>query len=167
MFIALVLLCLFATSAGAVEVSSFRAGNWVGGAYASDDTRTFSHCAVSAEYQNNVMLIFGLDLQRELFLGLSHGGWSLAPNRAVDVGMMVDGRIVGQFTGKPIDSVLLFVDLSDAPGIERTLRDGASLRIAAAAESLYFDLSGSSKALDALHRCVDDNLATAQRGHPQ
>ncbi|OAF08883.1 hypothetical protein AXW67_26995 [Bradyrhizobium neotropicale] len=38
-------------------------GNWIGGAFTSDETRAFSHCAATAPYANGVSLVVGPGVQ--------------------------------------------------------------------------------------------------------
>ncbi len=48
---------------------SVKIGNWVGGAFSNDETGAFSHCAATAPYANEVILVVGQN---------SGGSWILS-----------------------------------------------------------------------------------------
>ena len=64
--------CFLASSAfaGFIDGSRISYGNWTGGAYFSEETGLFSHCAVSARYLTGNTLFFSLTREYSLNVGV-------------------------------------------------------------------------------------------------
>ena len=52
------------TSASAEKIATLTSGAWKGGAYTSNSTGDFSHCAANARYKSGVALLFSVTRNR-------------------------------------------------------------------------------------------------------
>jgi hypothetical protein len=71
--------CSFANAA---VVEEFRAEDWDGMAFTSDETGQFTHCSIFATYQNGSTLFISYEAADAWYLSISNDSWSLGEGAA-------------------------------------------------------------------------------------
>jgi hypothetical protein len=145
-------------------------GNWVGGAYSSDETGRFSHCAASAPYRNGVNLLFMVNRQYEWGVGFLSPKFSLTKGRTIRVGLALDESREEIVNAYAVDTNFVRISLSPTSNLFKRFMRGNILRLAASDQSYRFDLQDTSRLLPFLLKCVRDRVDTpplqAEAGQP-
>lgn len=68
-------------------------GNWKGGAFTSDATGAFSHCAVNAGYRNGTRMFTSITGDLKWLIGFAHPNWKL-PGESQLINAFRHGRIL-------------------------------------------------------------------------
>lgn len=166
-FIGLVaILALLPTMLVAKEIqgSYFSYGNWIGAAYTNDQTGSFSHCAVTAEYVTGDTLIFSLDRSGAVGVGVSSPELNLQPGTRFPVSVEVDNRrsFTADAVAKSSDLAILYIDNLEAA--LNAFRRGFNLQIEAIIEGEYvrggYSLKGTFRALDMMTECAVEHIST-------
>ena len=154
--IGLALLAAMALSAAAnaAVVEEFKAEDWSGLAFTSNETGEFTHCSVYAEYQNGSTLYISYEVSDVWFFSIANDSWSLAEGGSFDIKFKVDrrGEIEGTGTALGPTQVGLPVE-KDHPFVGQ-LRRGNRLVISFQENDYAFELSNSNKAMNAARDCV-------------
>jgi hypothetical protein len=136
----------FSFAADTHKKFDFSSGEWKGAAYV-DTNGLFTHCIISAKYQNGIELVLSLTRNFTLILGLNNEKWSLPEKETYYVTISIDGKILGSFNAIAIGSTFITINLGDRNDIFENLRSGNILTITTAKGNFYFNLTGTSKAL--------------------
>ncbi len=151
------LVALFVTvsSHGYARVTTryaFTSGNWKGTAYYTNGR--FTHCQMSASYRNGSKLIFGLETNRSMSVGIINKRWNLTPGAREEVRIAVDGRTALWSTAKVLRSYHIATFFKADSRIYTMLRRGRGLVISAGGTRLSYSLRGTSRALLRLLDCT-------------
>jgi hypothetical protein len=141
--------------AGAAQItgSNFQVGVWSGAAYNSD-SGGFSHCAVSARYQDNTILIFALSPSRWT-LGLANGNWQLKDGSQYPVQYYVDSDPPHQATATAVGTDQVSIELPEDQALYNRMRLGTRLYVKTNSNLMNFGLAGTGAALNALGNCLN------------
>lgn len=141
-------------------------GVWLIEAFAFDDDTAFSHCTMSASYDDGVSLIFYLD--NEFYWGIRLVGksWQLKSGDEYDVQLTVDDAKPTRLVAEVSDTRWVHITVKGNDRLFDQLRTGRMLYIDTSAELLTFNLQGTSRGLLALFDCVDRRVRTASRINP-
>ena len=71
---------------------SINVGNWKGGAYTTDQTGEFSHCAAGAAYDSGIYFMVMVDQGGGWSLAFQHPKWSFKAGQAFPIVLTFDGR---------------------------------------------------------------------------
>ena len=149
---------LTAARAEMEEFWRFNVLGWEGGAYKLE-SGGFSHCYIASVYKSEITLGFGLTAANELRVMLGKETWRLPKGASYDVGLFVDDRAIGRFPSTVYDPQYLTILIGKRTDIFQRLRAGYLLRVSAAREDFFFNLDGTSRALEKMRECV--SIATA------
>lgn len=155
-----VALLLSASGAGAKTIKKIEAPNsWYANAYSSDDTGEFSHCAASAPYRNGTTLFVSINNTFDWQIAFLNDAWRLTPNASSVVFIKIDNAPWKSYSALALASDFLVINV---PTGEQEMIDlfrfGRTMQIKFDTWEYFFELSGTSKLLVILARCVDDQL---------
>ncbi len=155
-FALLALLGSFAVSSDVVaqtnKVYAFSSGNWTGTAYYK--AGRFSHCQMSAKYRNGSKLIFGLEPNKSMSVGVLHPSWNLKKGNTLQVRISIDNRTALWSTAKVIRPQHIAAFFKANSRIYNMMRRGRRLAIEAGGTVLKYSLRGTSRALIRLLDCT-------------
>ena len=133
-------------------------GPWNGNTYRDETTGAFTHCQMYARFAQSA-LIFSINRQRHLHIGLSNKSWQLPTDQRYSLTLSVDGHTLGSFDAKPINGRTIVIPITrNADGIIKALKQGNTLLIVAAKETFQYRLVGTNQAFDRLIACVKSHL---------
>jgi hypothetical protein len=137
------------------EAAAWQVGNWTGRLVYSE-TGAFSGCRMSVTYDSGITLHF-LQLRGDaLLIGMSRPDWSLNPDGAYDMGLVIDGRYVRRARGTVLPSLTnaVFLALGHDRATRDLLRRRFHLTLVNNRQDFAFSLTGTAAALARLERCV-------------
>lgn len=129
-------------------------GNWSGGAYTSDRTGAFSHCAVNAGYRNGTRMLTSVTSDFKWLLGFSHPDWKLTPGDTVPLELVFDRTTRLTVTAEARTPVLITIAMPAESALINAFRQGQYLELIASDRRLTFALTSTSEMLPALIDCV-------------
>lgn len=144
--------------------SNFAYGNWSGAAYTNDQTGSFSHCAVTAEYVSGDNLVFSLDSSGAVGVGVFSPELNLQPGTKFPVSVEVDKRrsFTANAVAKSSNLAILYIDNLEAA--LNAFRRGYNLQIEAIIEGEYvrggYSLKGTFRALEMMTECAVEHIST-------
>ena len=141
-----------AASAAQISGSNFQVGVWSGAAYKSD-TGEFSHCAISATYQDNTILVFARS-PSGWSLGLANNAWKLQNGSQYPVQYYIDSEPPRQGTANVVDTDQVSIDLPNDQTLYDRVRLGTRLYVKTSSNLMNFGLAGTGAALNALANCL-------------
>jgi hypothetical protein len=150
---------LSSAAADAAIVEDFKAEDWAGSAYTSDETGQFTHCAVYASYRNGSTLYFSYEAAESWYLSVSNDSWALTQGASYPIKFKIDRRgeiegigvaLANNQIGLPIESDHAFIG---------QLRRGNQLTITLQDQDYGFELSNSNRAMDTAQACVRRHVA--------
>lgn len=154
---------LFSPSANAAVVEEFKAVDWDGLAFTSDETGEFTHCSVYATYRNGSTLYISYEAAQSWYLSVSNDSWSLGEGGNFAIKFKVDRRGEIEGTGVALASNQIGLPIeADHPFISQ-LRRGRQLVITFQNNEYAFELSNSNRAMDAAQDCVRRHVAAGTR----
>lgn len=152
-----------AGSAAQISGSNFQVGVWSGAAYKSDSGQ-FSHCAISATYQDNTILVFARSASG-WSMGLANNAWKLQNGSQYPVQYYIDSEPARQGTATAIETDQVSIDLPNDQTLYDRMRLGARLYVKTASNLMNFGLAGTGAALNALSSCLS-SYQQASTGDP-
>ena len=156
-------LCILAAvllgTARADTIESYTVRDWNITAHSNDETKAFSHCAMSADYKNGIVLIFGINRQKEWFMGLANGNWELTEGQKYNFNIEIDGSRGTSWFGIAVTPKALRVPLADHASLFERFSAGKLLTIQAMSGTFRFDLSNSRLGLEAVAQCTARHIA--------
>ncbi|MGF1629154.1 MAG: hypothetical protein ACFCUT_06755 [Kiloniellaceae bacterium] len=155
---ALAIASISTARASDVLLWEFDTAGWEGGAYSYANGR-FSHCYIAAPYKSGIFFGMGLTADYHLRISLGHEDWRLPADARYDVNLYIDNREIGRFPSSVYETHHLIIDIGKRADVYQRLRAGYQLRVAAAKDDFYFNLDGTSRALEKVRECV--SVATA------
>ena len=144
------------SSAQAKTIRNFKVGEWFAGAYASDSSGEFSHCAANARYKSGISVIFSINRNYHWSMSFVHPDWRLRPDAKFDIAFTVDDLKPIITTATAISSNHVVVPLANSAELFSQFRRGYVLRIAAAKQVFSFNLTGTSQLLPSLLTCTQN-----------
>lgn len=150
---------------------AFKSGNWKGINFYRDGR--FSHCQMLATYRSGSKLIFGLEPNKIMSVGVINNRWRLIKGRKESVRLLVDGRTALWSTVKVLRKNHIAAHFRTDSSTYNMLRRGRSLTIVTGDNVMKFSLRGTSRALVRLLKCTiagvrrNRNLAYRQPAAPR
>jgi len=137
------------------EAAAWQVRNWTGRTIVSD-TGAFGGCRMSVAYDNGITLHFLQLADYSLLVGMSRPDWTLDPNGAYALGVVVDGREARRARGIVLPSLpnAIFVGLGRGRATHDLLRRGLRLTLVNGRQSFDFALTATAAGLARLERCV-------------
>jgi len=129
-----------------------RLAQWHVGAYASDLTGRFSHCAASAKDRNGIYLTYSFTTNSNWHMGLASKKWRLTPGDEYSIKYRVDDGRPDSVIAKAADNqTTRFKDNAD---LFNAFRRGRTLHVRVQSTDLAFNITNTSLILDFLQKCV-------------
>ena len=144
----------------------FSIGNWQGGAYTSDDTGAFSHCAAGAPYLSGINLLISVTPQG-WNLAFNNNSWRLVVGQNISLEIRFDGGNPIRLTAVPLDGVTAIVPMPVQSALLRAFTDADRMDVTAAGNVFAFNLEGSLRVVPLLADCLKRHTAQASNGVPQ
>jgi hypothetical protein len=153
------LAAVLSTAARAAVVEEFKAEDWNGLAFTSDETGQFTHCSVYASYRNGSTLYISYETSDTWFFSVANESWKLSEGGSFAIKFKVDrgGQIEGTGTALGTTQIGLPVE-ADHPFVGQ-LQRGNELVISFQNQDYSFELSNSHKAMNAAQDCVQRHVA--------
>ncbi len=149
--------------ANAALMSSWQFGAWHGGAYSNDTTNQFSHCAAYAPYMSGIAMVVAIDRAASWKIGFTNPAWRLSPGQQIPVTVTFDGGSPWTGTASAMTTIFVGLPMSSSSALIRAFRSALRMDVYAAGSLFQFDLTGTSRLLPELARCVETQVA-AERG---
>ena len=145
----------------------FYVGEWRAGAYTSDTTRQFSHCAAWAPYKSGISFFVSVDRDFNWRLAFSHPRWQLRQGQGVPFSLLFDGAGPVRVEGRATSRDLLMINMPTNSALIRAFREARLMEAYAMGERFAFRLDGTSRLMPALVDCVRASLAPPAIARPQ
>lgn len=142
------------TTAHTGQIRSFSVGSWKAGAYASDSTKKFTHCAGSARYRSGIIVTLVVNREYNWGVAFSHPDWNLRPESKLELAYVVDSGEPRATTATVLSEDQVMIGFGGNVDRFNEFSRGRELRVAAAKKVLTFNLTDTSKLLPALLKCV-------------
>lgn len=129
-------------------------GNWKGGAYTSDATGAFSHCAVNAGYKNGTRMFTSVTSDLKWLLGFAHPRWKLRPGARLSLQLVFDRGAPIPVTAEARTAQMITITMPNESGLITAFRQGHFLELIANDQRLAFALTSTREMLPALVECT-------------
>lgn len=158
----------FVSLAVAEEIpgTSIKYGNWSGAGW-TNDQGTFSHCSVAAEYVHGNTLIFSVNSDASVSVGVVSPSDTFMTNESFPVALFVDRRAPFYGNATAIDARFAVLNIADFDRALDSFRRGQLLLIQSKFGEVPFDLTGTSRALAAVYQCALANQSYRAPSSPQ
>lgn len=149
------LFCLAALPASAAgPFGKIVVGNWTGGAFTSDRTGAFSHCAVSARYKSGVTMLTSVTADFAWILGFTKPDWKLRTGETLNLRLTFDrGRTIDVVASVKAPT-LVTIGMPAQSELIEAFRRGRFLELVANDARFTFALTSTGEMLPALVECV-------------
>lgn len=148
----LALLLTLAGIAPAAATGEFTSGRWTGQAFV--DGGKFTHCAMLAPYVNRWKLLFSIDRNGDIGLGLQNENVEMYPWSKAQIWLQVDNEPVITPVFKTARMTLVVTKFPANSDWIKRLRKGKKLKVNVGKRVPNFDLAGIDEALGALFACA-------------
>ncbi|MBS8261509.1 hypothetical protein DYI23_14890 [Roseibium polysiphoniae] len=145
------------THAGTIE--SFRVGGWNGNAYTNDTTGTFDTCVAAATYRNGMTLLVQVDSGYRWAIGFSAPHWNSEIGKEVTLQYRIDRGAWQQGTATATAKDLFRMQMPEGGYIITRFRRGRTLYVYDGAYNYDFRLTGTSRLMARMAKCVEVNSA--------
>lgn len=129
-------------------------GNWKGGAFTSDATGAFSHCAVNAGYRNGTRMFTSITGDLKWLIGFAHPNWKLKQGSKLNLQLVFDRSTRIDVTAEVKTPTLLAIAMPDDSQLINAFRHGHYLELVANDQRLTFALTSTGEMLPALVACA-------------
>jgi hypothetical protein len=143
--------------APAAAMGDFTSGRWTGQAFA--DGGRFTHCAMLAPYVSRWTLLFSIDRNGDIGLGLQSEDVTMYPWEKAKIWLQVDNEPVITPVFKTARSTLVVTKFAGDADWIKHLRKGKKLKANVGKRVPNFDLAGLDEAFTALLACAAKNNA--------
>ncbi len=157
-------LLAFSLPAQSRVVESFRLGGWNGDAFVNDATGLFNSCVAIAKYRSGISMSVEVDSNYSWWIGFSSPSWAMTTGEKIGLKYRIDRGAWQSGTATAISSQLARMAMPAGGYIVRRFRRGRVLYVRDSENSYQFRLTGTSKLLARLARCVEQNVARHGKG---
>jgi hypothetical protein len=133
--------------------SSFQRGNWYGDAYTYDDG-TFSHCAISADYQSGDSIILTVTSEANIGVGVVSPRLGMRPGGEYAISVRIDQRYFSQAIAEARDEQYFVFFLTDFAQALDAIRFGNTMFVQGNGFLGEYALTSTSVALEAARQCA-------------
>ena len=148
----LAFLLTLAGIAPAAATGEFTSGRWTGQAFL--DGGKFTHCAMLAPYVSRWKLLFSIDRNGDIGLGLQNENVEMYPWSKAQIWMQIDNEPVITPVFKTARMTLVVTKFPANSDWIKRLRKGKKLKVNVGKRVPNFDLAGIDEALSALSACA-------------
>jgi S1-C subfamily serine protease len=133
---------------------SINVGNWKGGAFTSDSTGAFSHCAAVAPYNSGILFLVSVNSKYGWSLGFQRDSWRLIRGQAFPIDLTFDGQTPFHVQGVPLDTKLVSVQMPANSNLINQFRRAKVMTVFAEGKLFQFNLDHTAQLLPSLVNCV-------------
>ena len=155
----LAFLLLAAPHAQARIVESFKSGSWHGDAFVSDETGQFDSCIAIAKYKSGISMSVQVDANYDWWIGFSAPGWKMTPGQDIPLQFKIDRGQWQQGVANAVSAELARMPMPSGGYIITRFRRGRTLYVYDGTYNYQFRLTGTSRLMARLARCVEKNAA--------
>ena len=127
--------------------------NWNGGAYTGDDGR-FTHCSVSAQYVHGNTLVFAINADATVDVGVLAPTETFSEGQEFPVALFVDRRQPFFGNAFALDPRFALLRINELERALDSFRRGRTLVVQSEYGEVPFDLTGTSRALADAFNCA-------------
>ena len=152
------LLALLLTLAGiapAAAIGEFSSGRWTGQAFVEGGK--FTHCAMLAPYVSRWKLLFSVDRNGDIGLGLQSEVVEMYPWQKAQIWMQIDNEPVVTPVFRTASMTFVVTKFPAGSDWIKRLRKGKKLKVNVGKRVPNFDLAGLDEAFTALFACAQRN----------
>jgi hypothetical protein len=120
---------------------------------------SFKMCAVAAEFDNNLHLLFLRNPTKHTQMVLGIPGAQMPTGQRTGVKLSIDGKVTRELGAIVSQPNALAIGLGDDAELMKALGSGSVLSIEVPGDTATFQLKGTTKALSDLGSCVDQGVA--------
>lgn len=142
------------SAAIAAPIRNYRVGNWYAGAYSSDQTLRFDHCAASVTYRSGVTVLFSINTRYQWSVGFIHPQWRYRVGQPFSITFAVDESAPITASGRAFLPNGVEVLLDPSSQLFNLFRQGRELKVAGTQNLFRFNLTGTNAMLTSLLECV-------------
>lgn len=150
---------LLSIPADARSVDRFRLGGWVGDAYVDDANNRFSSCVASAQYRSGIAMSVQVDGNYNWFIGFSSSSWNMTVGQNIPLQYRIDRGAWQQANGEVRTATMVRIQMPANGSLVYHFRRGRLLQVFDGNNTYEFRLTGTSKLMARLGRCVQINSA--------
>lgn len=140
-------------------VESFRSGGWHGDAFVNDSTGLFNSCVAIARYRSGISMSVEVDSVYNWWIGFSSESWTMTTGEKIPLTYRIDGGEWQHGVATAISPQLARMAMPADGYIVRRFRRGRTLYVRDKSYNYQFRLTGTSRLLARLARCVEKNSA--------
>ncbi|WP_350333465.1 hypothetical protein [Coralliovum pocilloporae] len=159
-------LLLLGGVASAAVVGSFRTGSWNGNAFTNDQTGAFDSCVAIAKYRSGISMSVQVDANYSWWIGFSAPGWTMTTGEKIALQYRIDRGPWQQGTAEAISPELARMAMPQGGYIITRFRRGRTLYVYDGTYNYQFRLTGTSRLMRRMARCVDTYAARYGTGAP-
>ncbi|MHA7774403.1 hypothetical protein [Roseibium sp. M-1] len=152
------ILCSLGNAQAAI-VENFRQGGWNGSAFTDDQTGHLSTCVASAAYRSGITLYVQVDTTYNWAIGFSAPHWNMDVGSDIPLQYRIDGGAWQQGVAKATSKDLARMQMPENGYIITRFRRGRTLYVYDGAYNYEFRLTGTSRLMARLAKCVQQNVA--------
>ena len=144
-----------AAVADPIPGSTFRIGNWEGGAYGSEGSGAFTHCGISAGYVTGDVLHFTVNRQATVTVAVTSPALAGIPvGESFPVVLHVDRRPPFHGSATVLADGFAALEVTDFDRALESFMRGYTLTVRGAGREGRYDLTGTFRALGATMDCA-------------
>ncbi|WP_157739094.1 hypothetical protein [Labrenzia sp. VG12] len=152
-------LFLALATAQAAVVENFRLGGWNGSAFTDDQSGRFSTCVASATYKSGITLYVQVDTSYNWAIGFSAPHWNMPVGSDIPLQYRIDRGGWQSGVAKATSKDLARMQMPEGGYIITRFRRGRTLYVYDGAYNYEFRLTGTSRLMARLAKCVEQNTA--------
>lgn len=156
-------LALLITPAFSKQITTFRSGSWTGAAYADDTTGRFRSCTAIASYKSGIAMIVLVSRAYRWELGFDSKRWDLKKGSKINLEYRIDRGRWQSVTGQIYSRRAVRLPMPPRGPLVRQFRRGRVLQLSDGRKTYRFNLTGTSRLMVDLVRCVDKYLAVEKQ----
>ena len=147
-------LIAISTAEGRGPYGSINVGNWKGGAYTTDQTGEFSHCAAGAAYDSGIYFMVMVDQGGGWSLAFQHPKWSFKAGQAFPIVLTFDGQGPFNVQGVALGESLVRVPMPTDSVLIAQFRKAKTMSAFTQGQLFQFKLDQTAVLLPTLANCV-------------
>ena len=150
---------LVVSQAEARIVESFKVRGWHIDAFVSDQSGKFDSCIGIARYRSGISMSVQVDANYNWWIGFSAPNWTMKPGANIPLRFRIDRGQWQQGTAKAVSKTLARMPMPTGGYIITRFRRGRTLFVYDGANNFQFRLTGTSRLMAGLAKCVERNAA--------
>jgi hypothetical protein len=152
-------LVAFSVPSFAGSVETFKVGAWSGEAFVSDQDGSFLSCIATANYRNGISMSIQIDKTYGWVLGFGSPQWNLTPGHTFTMQYRIDRSAWFSATATTSTPKLVTMPMPYDPSMISRFRRGNKLYVYDGSYTYDFRLTGTSRVVSRLSKCVDLHAA--------